>query len=314
MTEIREVPSNDPDFLALQSDPVWTYQRCLVAYSAGRPSGCLAFHLDSELYGAPANTGVVGHYQAQDQDSGVSLLTEAVARLRYEGAGCVLGPINGNIWSRFRLAHPGGDLPFFLEPTNPQCYIEHFLAAGFVEDAVYQSCILEELQASKAEPPKLAKGFKERCFQSSQVEAELKNMYKVSISSFADNLYHRPISFEDFRAMHLPAIELLDPELFLVLDAPDGTVAAFLLAYPDFLQPNSGRVIAKTLGVLPKWRRNKLGSYLLARVHQVAIRKGYTSLIHALMQVENPSTALSQAQAQGRGRFFRTYSLFRWEH
>ena len=313
MTQIRELAPNHPDFLALQSDPVWDCQRCLVSYSAGRPSACLAFHLDSELYGAPANTGVVGHYEAQNKESGVSLLLEALSRLRSLGASCVLGPINGNIWSRFRLAHQGLDPAFFLEPSNPQSYIEHFLAAGFVEDAVYQSRIVEDLKPSNTEPLVLAEGFRERAFQVSDAEVELRRMYEISIEAFADNLYHKPISFEAFRSMHLPLIGQLDPELFIIIESPDGSVAAFLLAYPDFLQPHSERVVAKTLGVLPKWRRKKLGTYLLGRIHQIVSRKGYTSLIHALMHVDNPSNVLSEAQSSEKGRVFRRYSLFRWE-
>lgn len=313
MIEVRELPQNHKDFLALQAYPVWDFQRCLVSYSAGRPCGCLAFHQDSGLFGAPANTGVVGHYEAETEASGVALLRHAIRLLREEGVRSVIGPINGNIWSRFRLAHPGFEDPFFLEPVNPESYIEHFLRAGFREDSVYQSRIIEDFSSDTAEP-KLAEGFRTRCFDISQPEAELRRVYDVSVESFSENLYHKAISFEAFRAMHLPFVAQLDPDLFAMVESFDGSVAAFLLAYPDFLQPSSARVVAKTLGVLPKWRRKKLGTYLLSRLHRVVPEKGYTSLIHALMQVDNPSKLLSEAQSEGRGRLFRSYSVYRWDH
>lgn len=313
MHEIREVPSDHPDFTALQSDAVWDYQQCLVAYCHSQPQACLTYHLDQHLAGTSEPTGVVGHYEAESSEAGRAVLRDALVRLTSLGAKSVLGPINGNIWSRFRFAQPGHQSPFFLEPTNPENYIQDFLSVGFTEDTVYQSRIIEKLQQVKEPSVIPPDNLRERYFDLSQAESELRKLYEVSTQSFSDHLYHRPISCQAFLAMHLPLLEKLDPELLPILEAPDGSIAAFLLAYPDFLTPSAGRLVAKTLGVLPTWRRMKLGTYLVARIHQIAVRKGFQSLIHALFQVDNPSNSISAAQMALNGRLFRSYSLYRWE-
>jgi GNAT superfamily N-acetyltransferase len=313
MITVRETRPDDPEFLSLQKDYVWEYQRCLIAREAGTPRGCLCFHQDESMFGAPPDVGVVGHYEARDLDAGVALLKEATGRLRQLGVKTILGPINGSVWSRFRLAHTTEEPPFFLEPTNPETYHDHFKAAGFFLDTEYQSRIIENLSSAPVVVPPLADGFRVRPFDLSKPDAELPALYELSSKAFAEHLYHRPISFEGFAAMHLPMLHRLDPDLFLIIEAPDGSLAAFLLAYPDFSQEGSGRVVAKTLGVLPDWRRKKLGSYLVARIQEICRDKGYRCLIHALMEKGGASNTISTNVLDKNERIFRTYSLYRLE-
>lgn len=307
--EIRQVEPSDPTFAAWPVEPVAPGARCFVAEGAGAPLARVSLTTAEDLVGAPGRHGLVGHYEASDAEAGTALLEHAASLLRMQGAGHVLGPMNGSTWGRYRLAVPGTPpfAWFFSEPRNPDEYPSHFEAAGFAPVSWYESRVAP---AGGEFPERLAQrlareGFTERTFDPGRVEEELAALHALSVDAFAHNLYYRPISAEAFAAMYRPLVPKLDADLVRLVHAPDGSLAAYVLAFPDLLAPE--RVVLKTLAAGSRWRNRGLGAFLTCRVHQVAAEKGHGQLIHALMHVDNASVGIS---GRTGGEVVRRYALY----
>jgi ribosomal protein S18 acetylase RimI-like enzyme len=303
-------------------EPVTAGARCLLARCGDRPAARLAYTFAEDLHGAPGRTGLVGWYETIDVAAGFAVLRAAVERLAADGAVRVLGPINGSTWGRYRLALPpepwGTPMePTFLsEPTNLPDYPRDFRQAGFRVAAEYESAIIEDLAAPDAKRDELAerirsRGVVIRPLDAARFDEELRALYELSVTAFAENLYYSPIGFDEFRARYQPLRPLLDPELVRLAEDADGRLLGFVFAFPDLLTMQDGRptrAVLKTLATAPAARGLGLGTFLTDEVRRLAHEKGYASVIHALMQADNASVNISRHTA----RVFRRYALYEW--
>jgi GNAT superfamily N-acetyltransferase len=306
---------------ATPDEPVPAGWRCMVAWPDRVPVARLSYGMVADLHGAPGITGLIGHYESVDPQSGTYLLRTAVQRLREAGSDRILGPINGSTWGRYRLALPPelGDgtpePPFLSEPWNPADYPLEFLAAGFRVAARYQSAIVEDLAAADPRRDELAervraRGATIRPLDLDRFDDELRGIFELSRTAFAENLYYSPMGFDEFRARYLPLRPLLDPEMVRLAEDADGRLLGFVFAFPDLLSAPPGgrptRVVLKTLASAPEARGMGLGTFLTDEVRRIAHEKGYRSVIHALMQADNESVRISRHSA----RVFRRYALY----
>ncbi len=310
---------------------------CLVAYDAGRPVARLATGVAPELRGAPGPSGLVGWYEALDGEAGTALLVRAREALAERGAARVLGPMNGSTWKRYRLAlppEPGepAPTPFLTEPVNPPGYPSHFLAAGFAVAAEYES--RAALRPAGASPGRsaapdapLPDGVRIAPLDPRRFDDALREIFDLSAAAFADNLYYTPIAFGEFAAGYQKVRPLLDPELVRLARGADGRLLAFVFAFPDPFDrvpdaPGAGaapaggapgtrglRVVLKTLATAPEARGMGLGRRLSEDVHRIAFERRAPSVVHALMQVDNSSTRISERLL---GEPFRRYALYGW--
>jgi GNAT superfamily N-acetyltransferase len=302
-------------------EPVPADARCFVARRDGRAVARLACTWADDLHGAPGRTGLVGWYESADTEAGIELLRIVAERLTGEGAVRVLGPINGGTWGRYRVvlhdAVAGDAEPAYLsEPWNPAEYPLHFGRAGYRVAASYESAIVEDL--AEADPRRdalaeriRARGLAVRPLDAARFDEELRALYEVSVTAFAENLYYSPIAFDEFRARYLPLRPLLDPQLVRLAEDADGRLLGFVFAFPDLLTLRDGRptrAVLKTLATAPAARGLGLGTFLTDEVRRLAHEKGYASLIHALMQADNASVSISRHTA----RVFRRYALYEW--
>lgn len=321
-------------------DEVTAGAECLVAYDAGRPVARLAMGIAPELHGAPGPSGLVGWYEALEGDAGAALLGQAREVLAERGAARVLGPMNGSTWKRYRLAlppEPGepAPTPFLTEPVNPPGYPSHFLAAGFTVAAVYESRAAlrpADAPAAAAGQPAapdapLPEGVRIRPLDPKNFDGALREIFDLSAAAFADNLYYTPIGFTEFAAAYQRIRPLLDPELVRLARGADGKLLAFVFAFPDPFdrvpdvpevgpapsggapEPRGLRVVLKTLATAPEARGMGLGGRLSEDVHRIAFARRAPSVVHALMQVDNSSTRISDRL---RGEPFRRYALYGW--
>ena len=308
------IPYPTPD------EPVPGGARCLLARRGGEPVARLAFTMADDVHGAPGRTGLIGWYESVDASAG--LLAHAARMLAAEGAARVLGPINGSTWGRYRLALPpepadgAAEPPYLSEPTNPPEYPSHFQAAGFRVAAMYESALLERVAEPDPRRDELAerlraRGATVRPLDPARFDDELRALYDLSVAAFAQNLYYSPIGFEEFRARYLPLRPLLDPELVRLAEDAEGRLLGFVFGFPDLLTMRDGRptrAVLKTLATAPAARGLGLGTFLGDEVRRVAHEKGYASVVHALMQADNASIAISRHSA----RVFRRYALYEW--
>jgi GNAT superfamily N-acetyltransferase len=259
--------------------------------------------------------GVLGHYAAADAAAGGAVLDHACRQLGLRGFRCVVGPMDGNTWRRYRLVtQRGSEPPFFLEPDNPDDWPGHFQAAGFAPISHYFSALNDDLSAVDPRVPgALARlndaGIRIRPIDLVRYEEELSAVHELSIAAFADNFLYTPIAREEFLAMYAPLKGYIRRELVLLAEK-EGQLVGFMFGLPDVTQAERGApidtAVAKTLAVRPGRTGAGLGSVLLDQFQQSARQLGYRRVIHALMHESNRSMKIS-----GRtGHCMRQYALY----
>jgi GNAT superfamily N-acetyltransferase len=260
--------------------------------------------------------GLIGHYAAADETLASALLQHACDRLRQAGCSIAIGPMDGSTFNHYRLVtEPGTELPFFLEPTNPANWPAHFSGNGFTPLARYYSAVQSDLESTDPRIPEIerqmrAAGVRLRPLDPGAFERDLRRVYPVVSTGFADSLLASPIDEEAFVAQYRPLESLLVPELVQIAET-DQRAVGFLLVLPDWLQAQRGELIntgiAKTTAVLPEYQRQGLGMLLAARAIEAGRALGYTRAIHALIREDNVSRHLSDVY---HGHIIRRYTLY----
>ncbi len=259
--------------------------------------------------------GYIGHYAAVHQQAALTLLEEAKSLLRDRGCVLAVGPIDGNTWRNYRFVTDIGTEPaFFLEPSNPLEWPDHFKRAGFNTLAEYYSAINRDLSYSDPRIDRAEKRLRDqaieiRAFRPEAFLDELKKIYEISICSFSANFLYTPLDETSFLAQYEVIQSLIDPRLVFIAEQ-HGKPAGYVFAIPDHAQKKRGEpldsAIVKTVAVLPGRTCAGLGSLLVDKVHLAAHRLGYKRAIHALMHENNKSRNISGHYAQT----IRRYTLF----
>ena len=266
--------------------------------------------------------GIIGHFEAQNQDAGVALLEHAKKVLQKAGAHTIVGPMDGSTWGRYRLelpreaSDPVFDPPNFLgEPQNPPDYPQHFMIAGFVPSVQYESRWIplhDQLDFASVVPKRVHEKYGPyvRSINLEDYENELKLLYGLIEASFSKTKYFEPIGPEAFVASYLGFKPNVDPDLVLLAFDPNDQLIGYALAYPDRdLVSNAvlDRVVLKTLTCVPEARGFGLSYYLSMRVHEISYKKGYKGVIHALMEETNKSEKMS---LKYESKVFKRYALY----
>lgn len=248
-------------------------------------------------------TACLGGFECADVEAGAALLTETLARLRGEGFGAVLGPMDGNTWAKYRfVVESDGSPAFLMEPENPDWYPEAFERAGMQVVSRYVSSVRDMGDASKAAVA--PEGVRLRAFRREKAAEALAEIHALSVQAFAANAFYTPIERDAFVGSYMPVVDMLDPDLVLMAVDDADALVGFLFAIPNIVEgakPES--VILKTYASL----RKGVGSFLADTLHARALEKGFGRTIHALMHEDNLSATHSERTG---GRVFRRYALY----
>lgn len=344
----RQVYDDDPSYVAptraaeqasLERPDYAGRQRLLVAYDAGRPTARLVARVSPSLRDDAGHPyGFLGFFEALDRpDLVATLFREAVTWLRDQGAGTIVGPLDGDTWHRYRLnVGPWDERPFLMEPYNPPYYPGLWESNGFESLEEYCSKRLDDLAGAVAGldgsyRSALERGYRFERLRLDRYEDELRRFYRLCVEIFRDNFLYSEISEERFLGLYRGARRLIDPDFVVFAVAPDGTDAGFLFAFPDYFDAVSalrGRtswlaaarflwarrrrpdtVNLKSLGVVPAHRRARLGGALMCHAYRTAQEKGYRRANLCLILAGNPSGRLEA----GLGRVLRSYRLYRYK-
>jgi GNAT superfamily N-acetyltransferase len=259
--------------------------------------------------------GVIGHYAATNADTGTALLARGCDLLTSRGLSKAVGPMDGTTWRRYRFIVERGDEPaFFLEPDNPDQWPEHWVRAGFAPLATYTSALNDDLAV---EDPRTASalgrlnaaGITLRTFDAERPQAELHEIFKLSLAAFQRNFLYTPIGEEEFVAQYRAVLPHVRPDLVMLAEK-EGSLVGFMFALPDMLQGRrDGRidtVVLKTVAVDPSAAGMGLGGVLMDLVQRNARGLGFRRAIHALIHEGNISRRISDRSA----RTIRRYALF----
>ena len=250
--------------------------------------------------------GLIGHYAANDDSSGLSILREALNLLEFAGCTIAVGPMDGNTWRRYRfVSERGSEPPFFLEPDNPDAWREQFERVGFRVMATYTSAVTGDLTK---EDPRLdttlaklqSEGVTIRSFDPENADTELKQLFRLSLDSFQANYLYSPIDEDEFLDQNRRALSFVVPDLVLMAER-DSRLVGFLFAIPDILQRQRrdaiDTLIIKTVAVAPSMANHGLGGLLVGLVQRRARGLGFRRAIHALMHEQNVSRHISRRYA-----------------
>jgi hypothetical protein len=258
--------------------------------------------------------GIVGQFAASSIDAARQVLDSACTALSLAGATLAIGPMDGSTWRRYRMVTDGeSEPPFFLEPSNPECWPRWMCDAGWRVHTRYFSAVNEDLArvdgAAPAKAERLAaQGVRIRDLDVLHADAELLAMHDVAARAFRDSYLYTPLGAEEFAALYRPILPLVEPRLVSIAEH-EGRAVGFCFCVPNTTEhARLGRIesaVLKTFAVLPGY--TGLGGVLAARTNAAAHELGFSRVIHALMHEDN---ARSRALSTRSAREIRRYALF----
>lgn len=278
--------------------------------------------------------GAIGHFEALDENSAKIVLKQACSKLQEEGETYVIGPIDGSTWNSYRLVtQSDGSMPFLMEPKYKPGYSQWLENIGFKPTYHYFSTkenresIVKEatkasqneinqsmLEQSELEINELAQDESQReelvelkTTKLTQLEEDLDKIYEISIQSFKNNLFYKPIEREAFKAMYRGYQPFLVEDLILIAEKA-GRPVGFIFALPNYFDQTRSSVIIKTIAVLPECQQEGIGKKLYQQITNKALNMGFTEFITALIYKGNHSQKLCES-----GKMMREYTLFRKE-
>jgi ribosomal protein S18 acetylase RimI-like enzyme len=288
-------------------------QRAFVVYVNGGPVGRVVARVSSTLHGDDGKpTGLLSYVECLNEPAAaVAMFGGAIAWLRTQGVGRIIGPLDGDTWHRYRVnVGPYARPRFPLEPWNPAYYQQLWEQAGFQVVESYSSKWIEDVGSllpglQKGLERSRERGIRIRNLNTSRLPEELALIHELSSAIFHDAFLYSPIARDEFLALYAGMERMLDPDLVLFAENDAGAAVGFVFAYADAPQR---AVHYKTIGVHPDWRRSAAAAALSHAVYSAALGKGLPNGNHALMRDDNRSQALDQ----GLGDVFRRYVLYEW--
>ena len=249
------------------------------------------------------SSATIGNVSFKDQAAGTALLAQAIEKLRKAGHTRVLGPMAGDTWHSYRfVSQTDGSPPFLLEPANGNLEPEIFERAGFKPVAHYFSAKMALAKAGLSPPPP-TDAFEIETWDGSDPESLFRQVFALSSSAFAGNAFYTPITETDFVAMYMPVVPVIKRELIFFARRPDGSLAGYLFAIPNFAEgPQTKTIILKTYASAERGA----GRHLVHACHAAAHKMGFETVIHALIHDDNVSAERSRTEG---GEIFRRYRL-----
>lgn len=261
-----------------------------------------------------SKVGTIGHYAVLGENCSLVVLEKACNILREHNCKSAIGPMDGNTWRRYRfVTYSDGSSPFLLEPQNPPEYPIWFEKSGFKPTSQYFSK-RSQLPNNFDSQQKLLSDLRSqditiRPLDMSKLDSELDIIYDISAIAFSNNLYYTELDRENFKKQYLAYKDYLVPNLILLAFHKEEPIG-FMFSIPDYNEAKTKgtvkTIIAKTIAVLPDYRKNHVGNAMLKESYKNAVSLGFKDVIVALVYNENVSANLIQKDFD----FNRKYTLY----
>lgn len=262
----------------------------------------VGYYADAPLWDGRASAAI-GNLNLSDPHDGLKVIEMAIEQARADGAGAVLGPMNGDTWHPYRcVLESDSSQPFMLEPISGPHDLSCLKSAGFEAVSHYVSTrgALEDAIGPK---PIQVSTVEIEEWNGENAEVLIEHLFNLSETTFAKNRFFKAVTLADFQALYRPLLGVIDPRFVLIAKTEAGAICGFLFGYPDqSATPSCPAVVLKTYAS----GQRGIGHALADRFHRNAIDLGFKSVVHALMHEDNVSL---QRSRQHNASVFRRYAL-----
>lgn len=253
----------------------------------------------------PADTGLVGYFEAASGGAARLALWAACGALGAKGVKTVYGPVNDTIWHRYGAVVEASLPPYHGEPFTPPEYAAWFREAGFRQADLRLSATipagLEPFEAYDESRAALEKqGFTFNELGATDLPRRAGDIHALAGSVFGGSPLFVPAGLDEF--VYSAGARAGGSRLVLASDAA-GRPAAFLWGLHDEL--SEGRnFIFKTIAVLPEHQGRGLGKALFSVMSAGARAEHY---IFSTMRVGNDGIKALAARGSAPYREYLTF-------
>lgn len=304
-TSPRFVYGNEPSSLFLEG--------CYTLVKDRIPIGRFAFYENPELNYFDEKACSIGSYECENNLNTSNVLIEKAKEIaKAKGYSWVIGPMEGSTWNNYRFSNHNDSSNFFLEPYHHSYYNNQFLNTGFEPIKTFVSNLLpvesnNNVELKLIEERNENSGFNVRNLNSSDFENELKKIAQLSISGFSANFLFTSITEDEFVQKYLAIKPYLNTDFILMIENKDKKLDALIFCVPDYHDSLNKTLIVKSIVKNKHSNFYKLGKYTTLKINELALKKGFTKIIHAFMAEDNVSNKISKSD---KGKAFKEYSLY----
>lgn len=250
------------------------------------------------------STVLIGNIKCEDNaEVFAMLINETVLIAQKLGAKCIIGPIDGSTWDAYRFSIREAEGVFSGDIVHDLYYNHLMLSNGFSTLHNYYSSVSKIQQRYTEEPLQI--GVTIRNINSCKFEDELRALYPMCVSAFADNELFSPIDEAGFVKKYSAYEKYLDADFVKVAEDDMGIVALFFCY--EGLYRRMPALIIKTIARHPERRYKGLVEMMAKKVLNKAYTEGITYVVHAFMHEENRSLKLS---AEYGGKKINEYAVY----
>jgi len=211
--------------------------------------------------------GSIGFFECLEDRQAVQLLVDgARAFCKEKGVRVLFAPMNGSIWSSYRLRREGAceERPFLGEPYNRPYYEGILASCGFTVAYTWESQFVKKapLQGKDAarynmlEGSKYAQSITVRSLQN--FDEDIRTIHKLAMNAFAGFYLFHEIDEATFVGLFAGLEPLCDKRTALIASNKEGQPIGFAIALPDYqsklgyLFRHAKRYVVGYMGTLQK--------------------------------------------------------------
>lgn len=299
------------EFLLDQKNPYFKYAKIknFIAYDNNNCVG----HVSAMVDGRLPQIGIVGFFEAISFEVSSSILAMATQWLRSQSIKEVRGPINLSIWHGYRfITSAGSDPQFLFEPFNLPEYPDYFKKFGFQVAENYISGLRSDFSSITNYAGDKYREINDPIFLVRPIDLknfdrDLKIFHRLSLDIFKESWSFISVSFEEFFSLYKKTEGMINPN-YCHFVCKEGREIGFCFSVEDHFSEEK-TMIMKTIGILPEFQKNNLGSILIYFQHKDLEANGCKKIIYALMHQGNVASNINPYGARVFRRY-EAYSLF----
>ncbi len=307
-------PENSQRFI-LGNDPVPSEHLsvCLVIEEEGKAIARCALYTKPGLVVNEKKACSIGSFESVDDlEAARFLLSVAMDMAKSEGFEYVVGPMEGSTWNNYRFSDHNNHPNFFMEPYHHDYYGKLWKDCGFEPLANYISNLDTQLEFHEDKIERMEsyfheRGAKFRSIDLENLEEDLSKLARFNNDAFSENFLFTPIAEEDFIAKYSQLKKYFDPELIWIVEDENGEIQAISFSIPDYLDQSGKTLIIKSLARKKQTPLRGIGAYIIGKTYQIAKKRKFERVIHALMIHDNHSVNISNNY---EGDHYKSYTLF----